>query len=356
VSISAVVSVAILAGCDGGPNEDVAVDVTGPYAGPVHRYVVDSIALPQDVAQGSAYGDDLTGRGGDDNALASAMQAFRGQGDVTTHALDMIAAGQIASSIVLQTDDLEMSPAVGVSYIGAQGDAATPVGGQFTRGMLATNRTRTTRHPGSATARLPIFADADPIDVELDGFELDLSSDGGDGYIGLVRLLDADRDGTVTADEVASSGFLASLLGPDVDILGDKPVFSVGFQIHLAPCGTDDCASGSAVDPCFDRVRDARETDVDCGGSCIACPASAACGSGGDCQSGTCDGGACAAPSCTDGIRDGLESDVDCGDSCGPCQLGRACDEDTDCTTLRCSGDAVVGGASGTCLAWPLRL
>jgi hypothetical protein len=370
-----------IAACDGGPNED-AGDVVGPFVGPAHRYVVDGVALPRDDAQGVAFGDDLTGRGAADNALAGAMIAFGREGDVTTHARDMIAAGRLASSVVLQTDDLQASAVVGVSYVGADGDDATPAGGQFTSGMLATNRTRSTQHPGTASVRLPMFADADPIDVRLDGFELDLTADAsGSGYTGLVRggvpgsaladlaasivamlranpaghvalarLLDGNRDGVVSAEEVVASGILADLFAPDVAILDDEPVFSVGFQVHLAPCVDGDCALGGAFDHCADRVRDADETDLDCGGSCLACPFAASCGSSGDCQSGTCTGGACTAPSCHDGIKNGFESDVDCGESCGACEIGQACAEDTDCVSTRCSGDAVFGGAPGVCL------
>eukprot|EP00727_Mastigamoeba_balamuthi_P004899 m51a1_g14407 hypothetical protein (663) ;mRNA; r:392124-403080 len=59
-------------------------------------------------------------------------------------------------------------------------------------------------------------------------------------------------------------------------------------------CGGGQCAS--------DGMRNGAETDVDCGGGqCARCPIGRTCTVGDDCESRTCSGGMCAAPSCHDG-------------------------------------------------------
>jgi hypothetical protein len=83
-------------------------------------------------------------------------------------------------------------------------------------------------------------------------------------------------------------------------------------------------------------VLDGDETDVDCGGACIACGSGARCRADGDCQTRHCDGGVCAAPTCSDGVRDGAETGVDCGAGCGPCPTGDQCRRDADCTSGYC--------------------
>ena len=70
---------------------------------------------------------------------------------------------------------------------------------------------------------------------------------------------------------------------------------------------------------CNDGVKDADETDIDCGGSCGATCTDTApqqkCLVAGDCVSGVCSGGTllCQPPTCTDGVQNGNETDKDCG-------------------------------------------
>jgi hypothetical protein len=90
--------------------------------------------------------------------------------------------------------------------------------------------------------------------------------------------------------------------------------------------------------PCADGVRDGDETDVDCGGSCRRCDPERACKDDGDCRSGRCMRGACAAPRCDDGLYNGDESSTDCGGSCPPCADGMNCRDAKDCASGRCSG------------------
>jgi hypothetical protein len=100
------------------------------------------------------------------------------------------------------------------------------------------------------------------------------------------------------------------------------------------------------VDHCDDRVADAGESDVDCGGSCGPCPGGASCALPADCQSQSCTAGRCATPSCTDGVKDNLETDVDCGGAealggrCPRCATGQACQGGGDCA-----------GPNPTCIA-----
>ena len=123
------------------------------------------------------------------------------------------------------------------------------------------------------------------------------------------------------------------------------------------------------VDPqCIDGILDGDETDIDCGGSCDACPDGAACLSDGDCEGASCVGGICSAAECDDGFQNGDETDIDCGGSCGGCFGGESCLQDGDCDSLMCleggvcaetacddgiqNGDETAvdcGGACGTC-------
>ncbi|MBM3204546.1 hypothetical protein FJZ48_01015 [Candidatus Uhrbacteria bacterium] len=130
---------------------------------------------------------------------------------------------------------------------------------------------------------------------------------------------------------------------------------------------------------CSNGIRDGLETGIDCGGNnaCSRCPNGVACGVGGDCVSGNCQGGFCAqqqggqcgsvgqaccanntcpgggfcsngtctqnqgggGATCQDGLHNNQESDTDCGGpNCGRCSNGRRCQLNTDCVSLTCSG------------------
>src|SRR5690606_24186883 len=91
---------------------------------------------------------------------------------------------------------------------------------------------------------------------------------------------------------------------------------------------------------CADAVLNGSETDVDCGGSCAACPDGARCESASDCQSLLCEASRCVAqPTCFDEVKNGTESDIDCGGGCGSkCELGQSCSADGDCTSSACAG------------------
>jgi hypothetical protein len=68
---------------------------------------------------------------------------------------------------------------------------------------------------------------------------------------------------------------------------------------------------GCSLDPCDNGVRDGAETDVDCGGVCGGCAASASCGEPADCQSGRCLDGLCCTPPCGTWTRTAGAAGVD---------------------------------------------
>jgi hypothetical protein len=95
------------------------------------------------------------------------------------------------------------------------------------------------------------------------------------------------------------------------------------------------CVDGGCVS-CTDRIRNAEETDVDCGGGlCPACPDLDMCVVDSDCAGMRCEFGTFT--SCTDGVRNGDETDVDCGGSlCPQCADRRMCGLGSDCASGRC--------------------
>jgi hypothetical protein len=340
-------------------------DVVGPFTGPTHRYVVDSIELPKTNTQAREMGDDLDGNQTADNQLGMVISTLVNQGVGTTHAPDMIASGALASSFEIVADDLANDDAVSVLYRGNDASGGVLVGGRIVDGVFRSNRTATTDHPGRAFARLPVFADADPSEIVISNMQIDLSPDGAGGFTALVRgtvdseqtkkeayrswmqMLAADPDGhlyamtlfdqpprdwVITEDEFTRNSLLDSLLRPDIEIDGEE-VLSVGFRLHLKPCAAGACLTSPPADACHDRAIDGDETDVDCGGSCGGCAAAARCEVPADCDSGTCASGVCTAPTCSDGVRNGYETDVDCGSACGStCVVGERCHSDSDCT------------------------
>ncbi|MBX7082571.1 MAG: hypothetical protein K1X88_25425 [Nannocystaceae bacterium] len=126
----------------------------------------------------------------------------------------------------------------------------------------------------------------------------------------------------------------------------------------------DDCLSGSCDDvglvclppACDDGVQNGDETDVDCGGSCVAdCDDGEGCLVGDDCISQVCDPAmfVCLPPACDDGVQNGNETDLDCGGSCGAtCETGEDCLTGLDCIdgvcdqgTLTCAPPLTVTAA-----------
>ena len=180
----------------------------------------------------------------------------------------------------------------------------------------------------------------------------DVSDSGVDTFdVGVDTATDTEPDTTVDTDPDSTTD-----VDPDVD--PDVPVCDDQCADGEVQCTDDtletcvadgdgcldwddgtDCAADGQIciedmcaDPtCDDGRMDGDETDIDCGGSCPACPDDAGCATGEDCESGVCDEGVCAAATCEDGVLNGDETDVDCGGSCGPCEDGDACGDGDDC-------------------------
>jgi hypothetical protein len=96
---------------------------------------------------------------------------------------------------------------------------------------------------------------------------------------------------------------------------------------------------------CSDGRQDGSETDVDCGGSCEPCATGAACASGDDCTTRSCQGMVCKPTSCSDGVVNGDETDRDCGGACHRCDTGKACTLTQDCVSGVCQSNRCVAAS-----------
>jgi hypothetical protein len=133
----------------------------------------------------------------------------------------------------------------------------------------------------------------------------------------------------------------------DVDCGGDAaPACEVGAGCLVAvDCKEKVCDGVTCLAPLpTDGVQNAAETDVDCGGGApaSACADGKKCVAGArDCTSQVCTGNACQAPLPTDGVKNANETDVDCGGGApaNACGNGKTCvDGARDCTSLVCTG------------------
>ncbi len=136
----------------------------------------------------------------------------------------------------------------------------------------------------------------------------------------------------------------------DVDCGGVCPLKCVDGQI----CNTStDCASNSCTDKlcgpptCIDKATNGPETDVDCGGTCpIKCADGKKCLVNEDCASKGCGKDLLCSP-CANTTQDNAETDVDCGGSgvgsCAPCGEMKKCNQNSDCATNVCTGGVCNG-------------
>lgn len=366
-----------------------STDVVGPFTGDVHHYHLDSLQVPRDSTSALAVAADLDGDGAVENQFGNVTGVLTSTTDLSTDSDDMIKGGAIASLVDIQTNSAD-DPTTGVTFYGASGEPAVAFGGALTGGHFLSNRTATTQHPGMATVHLPVFTNADPIVLPLEAAELELTQDA-TGYAGVLRGVcredkardaafagliqmfqdepqrhlvfsrgvDTNHDGVVSRDEVDMS-VINLLVTADVDMFDGTKLaphpnsqandsISVAFSFHIA----DAAPTGAPTDHCRDRVKDADETDIDCGGSCQKCWDAKRCSVAADCQSNSCimrvvqldtQAMACADATCSDGVRDAFESDVDCGGPCAPCAKGAVCANKVDCASMSCdNGVASLG-------------
>ena len=362
-------------------------DVRGPFTGEVRRFVVDRIAVPSTSDETAMFAGDLDGNGTPENKLGLATATLASTNDLTRDAQDMIASGALASIVEVQADDPINDDSVGVRYLGADGAPAVAAGGTLVDGVFRSNRAATTRVPGRAVIHLPIFTNADPLALPLEGLEIDLTPDGAGGfdaiirggirqtdartsaYAGLTQMfeteperhlvfhrqVDTNRDGTMSDTELEDS-VIGLLVTADIQLFdgatyAPKPMptqkdsLSIAFGVHLAPCPAGRCSTATPVNTCRDRIRDAAETDTDCGGpTCQRCWDDLACTAPTDCFSNACVANKCAPSTCANNVRDGYESDVDCGATCGPCATTKICAADSDCASGSCDNGVAVTG------------
>ncbi|MEA2749911.1 MAG: hypothetical protein QOI41_4054 [Myxococcales bacterium] len=93
-----------------------------------------------------------------------------------------------------------------------------------------------------------------------------------------------------------------------------------------------------------DGVKNGDESDVDCGGASAAAPRCAddkSCNAATDCASGVCDATTktCSKPTAADGVKNADETDVDCGGTitgAPKCDAGKGCNVHDDCTSDGC--------------------
>ncbi|CAF1117654.1 unnamed protein product [Adineta ricciae] len=117
----------------------------------------------------------------------------------------------------------------------------------------------------------------------------------------------------------------------------------------------DDCISGVCksdicqIPTCNDGVMNGNEGDVDCGAVCLPlkpCTDLSRCRIGFDCKSGVCTSNLCQIPTCNDGVKNADETDIDCGGSCVPnkrCGELLKCINPSDCKSGICISNVCQG-------------
>ncbi|MSP58922.1 MAG: hypothetical protein EXR72_01035 [Myxococcales bacterium] len=114
-------------------------------------------------------------------------------------------------------------------------------------------------------------------------------------------------------------------------------------------CLDKNCVALKCAAPtCADKIQNAKETDVDCGGgTCAKCADTKKCGVGGDCQNGACTGGVCQGATCNDMVKNGTETGTDCGSNCPKCPVGQGCNIAADCVSLNCTNQLCTMASCG---------
>jgi Ca2+-binding RTX toxin-like protein len=185
----------------------------------------------------------------------------------------------------------------------------------------------------------------------VSGAPTDLVRRNDDGSVTAFLKLDADGadDLTVTLVRGSERVPVTELSGAD-RVTARRRIVVSSPDCSVNPCGVGFCVANSfcAGANCFDGLKNASETDVDCGGgSCAPCASAKACEEGSDCLDEVCASGTCVAASCGDGVQNGAELGVDCGPECGPCGGGAPCVADAGCTSGVCEGETAE--APGVC-------
>ena len=269
--------VALVAGCGAAPD--------GPAGAPtLQRYVIDGLTLP---ARTTDFGDDLDGDGRVDNQLASILVALAAHGDDGAASIPSLLRGCAELPSLLVPAAGADGESVAAEWHGAPasgGPAVATIEGRLDGGHLVTTRTRALRRAVSGTLPVPVFADSDPIALDVVGLELELTGDAS-GWRGqlhgaitvddrlrsaawravtqmiaahpadhafLLGQLDDNRDGTVSLAEFTASPLVETLLAPDVRLFDGgawrpdpmaaaKDSISLGVGLHLRRCDAGCC-------------------------------------------------------------------------------------------------------------------
>ncbi|MEM6990613.1 MAG: hypothetical protein AAF721_08955 [Myxococcota bacterium] len=104
---------------------------------------------------------------------------------------------------------------------------------------------------------------------------------------------------TTSAASESTDGVTPPSGSDDTTGAADTTTGGAASSTDVDSTGAPDPTTDSGADACANGILDGDETDVDCGGSCTACPIGGACGARSDCAAGACDGGSCVGPSPT---------------------------------------------------------
>jgi hypothetical protein len=140
---------------------------------------------------------------------------------------------------------------------------------------------------------------------------------------------------------------------------GNSYYFTFWPQNTVGLIGSSMSSDGIVIDEsqlpgqCSDGIKQANETDIDCGGlsGCFGCAENKNCAFDYDCLSGNCIGipKKCALPTCNDGKANGNETGVDCGGGCAAqgkgCSVGGGCEIGADCA------EGLACNLAGICFA-----
>ncbi len=134
--------------------------------------------------------------------------------------------------------------------------------------------------------------------------------------------------------------------------------FAVACSSQSTPAPDENVDLGSIrvfsneVPACDDGIPNGKETDVDCGGPCGKCEAFKGCQVAGDCNSAVCRDSLCQVAHAGNLVKDADETDIDCGGADAPgCAAEAACKENHDCESNLCN--IAAGKTDGKCAAVP---
>ncbi len=173
--------------------------------------------------------------------------------------------------------------------------------------------------------------------------------------------------GDVTLGSVNHSGAIYARsinVGAHVDFT-HKPFAPNDLCAAGAACdGLCQCNPGGGCDDNGDCVTDVQCSQSECGGPTGVCTTSSQCGPGFDCTGGTCQSHCvlnphapeCLPPHCGNGVKDAGETDVDCGGACNGCGSKHECGANDDCGAgLLCGphNGGCFDGSRAKSLCWP---